>query len=304
MPPPTALDGQALSQIDQAFRSFRNAVSQDDARAFASSELKDVRDAALKVQRRLAAKQSSRNLRRLQPLLDGIAHYSGAGEVLCNGTPYLPWIWAPIKLCLTVACDHLAAFEKLIKAYASIAEALPRFDILAVALRDHPDFHQVLTVVYCDLLEFHRRAYKVFRASSWARFFDSPWARFDFCFTGILDDLRRHADLVDKEANAFNILSLQQLRQQCADDVAKREQQALDKQFESTLAWLDVREYDQEDRIRKLSTRCHPGTSDWLFDHVRYSKWRGGSSAPALLWVHGIPGSGTYCKGSPWCATD
>jgi len=302
MPPPTSLDSQALSQIDQAFKTFYNAVSQDDARVFNSTQLGDVRAAALDVQRRLAAKQSSRNLRRLQPLLEGITHYSGAVEVLCNGTPYLPWIWAPIKLCLQVACDHLGAFEKLIKAYAAIAEALPRFDILAVALKDHPDFQQVLATVYCDILEFHRRAYRVFRASSWARFFDSSWARFDFCFAAILDDLKRHADLVDKEANAFSMLSLQQLRQQCVDDVAKREQQALDKQFESTLAWLDVREYDQEDRIRNLSARCHPGTSDWLFDHVRYCKWRSGSSASALLWVHGIPGSGMCCEAHAWRA--
>jgi len=288
----TSLDKQALAQIDQAFTTFYMGVSKDDARLFDCTQLKDVRDAALDIQKRLAAKQSSRNLRRLQPLLDGITHYSGAVEVLCNGTPYLPWIWAPIKLCLQVASDHLGAFEKLIQAYGAIAEAFPRFDVLSIALKDHPDFQQVLATVYCDIIGFHRRAYKVFRASSWTRFFDSSWARFDYCFKDILGDLKRHADLVDKEANAFGILSLQQLRQRCLDDVAMREQQALEKQFESTLAWLAVREYDQEDRVRRLSDRCHPGTSDWLFGHAKYSKWRISSTSTGLLWLHGIPGSG------------
>jgi hypothetical protein len=57
---------------------------------------------------------------------------------------------------LQIASDHLDAFDRLIAAYADIAEALPRFDILAVALNDHSDFQKVLSAVYCDILEFHR----------------------------------------------------------------------------------------------------------------------------------------------------
>lgn len=51
-------------------------------------------------------------------------------------------------------------------AYDEIAEALPRFDRLSEALKDRADFQDVLAVFYCDILEFHRRAYKFFRASS------------------------------------------------------------------------------------------------------------------------------------------
>ncbi|EUC41875.1 hypothetical protein COCMIDRAFT_57997, partial [Bipolaris oryzae ATCC 44560] len=38
---------------------------------------------------------------RLDPFLRGMEHYSKVVEVLCNGTPYLAWIWAPVKLMLT-----------------------------------------------------------------------------------------------------------------------------------------------------------------------------------------------------------
>lgn len=86
-------DCQALAQIEEAFTRFQNIVNHDDTRQFHSTQLQDVRAAALEIQKRLAAKRSSRNLRRLQPLLDGLAHYSKAIEVLCNGTPYLPWVW-------------------------------------------------------------------------------------------------------------------------------------------------------------------------------------------------------------------
>jgi len=94
-PPPT--DSQALADIDEAYTKFQNIITQDDARTFRSDELRDVRNAALEIQKRLAAKQSSRNLRRIQPLLDSINHYSKFMDVLCNGVDYLPCVWVRIS---------------------------------------------------------------------------------------------------------------------------------------------------------------------------------------------------------------
>lgn len=116
--PPSA---SAQAHIQTAFQNFSSIVSQNHQQQFHSTTLQDVWEVARAVEAKLAAKQSSRNLRRLKPFLDGLDHYSKVVEVLCNGTPYLPWIWvseyetfpilavaqlttnkAPIKLCLTV----------------------------------------------------------------------------------------------------------------------------------------------------------------------------------------------------------
>lgn len=86
---------------------------------------------------------------------------------------------APVKLMLKVhfqvqdfklrinnkqlASDFMSSFDKLIEAYVRIAENLPRFDRLSVAFQNTSDFQQVLAMVYSDILEFHRRAYKFFR---------------------------------------------------------------------------------------------------------------------------------------------
>ena len=48
-------------------------------------------------------------------------------------------------------------------AYAQIAEAMPQFDRLESAFNDDPRFRMVLAMVYGDIVEFHRRAYKFFR---------------------------------------------------------------------------------------------------------------------------------------------
>ncbi|KAL1624892.1 hypothetical protein SLS54_003616 [Diplodia seriata] len=101
-PPSPAPSRQARLTIKEAFTRLSQSITPDDARRFQSTTLKDVRQAAVEVEDKLATSRSLRNMRRVESLLNGIEHYSKVLEVLCNGTPYLPWIWAPIKLMLQV----------------------------------------------------------------------------------------------------------------------------------------------------------------------------------------------------------
>jgi hypothetical protein len=87
------ISGSAFDTIRQAFERLENTVTLEDRRKFQDTRLEDVRDAALQVEKDLAARRSIKNMRRLYPFLQGLDHYSKSIEVLCNGTPYLPWIW-------------------------------------------------------------------------------------------------------------------------------------------------------------------------------------------------------------------
>jgi hypothetical protein len=59
--------------------------------------------------------------------------------------------------------DSLSAFEKLVEAYGKIADMLPRLDRLESTLHDDHNVQKVLALVYADIVEFHRRAYKFVR---------------------------------------------------------------------------------------------------------------------------------------------
>ena len=83
----------ALRSIEDSFRRFKDTVSESDALEFNRTDLSSVRDAAREVEKQLAAKGEHRALRRIEPFLTGLGHYSEAIAVLANGTPYLPWIW-------------------------------------------------------------------------------------------------------------------------------------------------------------------------------------------------------------------
>jgi hypothetical protein len=95
-PAPATVSGQARVTIEQAFERFAATVTPGDHREFQDTRLEDVWNAVLQIEQKLAARQSLRNMRRLYPFLQGLEHYSKSIEVLCNGTPYLSWIWVSI----------------------------------------------------------------------------------------------------------------------------------------------------------------------------------------------------------------
>jgi len=62
-----------------------------------------------------------------------------------------------------VASNYGQVFDKLLDAYAQIASAMPHFDRLRGGFSDDENFKVIMAMVYSDILEFHRRAYKFFQ---------------------------------------------------------------------------------------------------------------------------------------------
>ncbi|TVY84848.1 Vegetative incompatibility protein HET-E-1 [Lachnellula suecica] len=150
------------SVFETAYRKLKDSVSSVDANAFQATSFEEVWRAAEEIEEAHKARGNLRNMRRIEPFLKSLENYSKVVEILCNGTPYLPWIWAPIKLMLQLANQYTTIFDKLLEAYRQIAEVMPQFGRLQLVFQDDPNFQIVLGMVYSDILEFHRRAYKFF----------------------------------------------------------------------------------------------------------------------------------------------
>ncbi|CAN9280399.1 unnamed protein product [Alternaria alternata] len=218
---PTTLTPQARRTFQESFDSLEKTVqrySRTDDREFSNTTLRDVRDAAKEVERQLAARQCMRNMKRLEPFLDGLEAYSKVIEVLCNGTPFLSWIWAPIKLMMQLATDHISAFEKLLAAYSQIAAMLPRFDRLGTALQDKPDFQQALAVVYMQFLRAPRQSTVLFCFYSYIVSSTYPDPVVFILATLVSQILRQRSDLATyvyeefvAESRPLSIRSLQEL---------------------------------------------------------------------------------------------
>lgn len=120
MPLATVVSELARRTMKVAFEELERTVTPADSRAFRSTTLEHVRIEALDIERQLAARQELCNMRRLEPLLNGLEHYSRVVDVLCNGTPFLSWVWAPITLILRVASEYMESFQQIMKGYSKV----------------------------------------------------------------------------------------------------------------------------------------------------------------------------------------
>ncbi|KAJ4860156.1 hypothetical protein T069G_05144 [Trichoderma breve] len=296
---PVSLPGRRI--IREAFEELQRTVSPLEAKDFQNTTLEDVEKAALDIENQLAAKKMLRNMRRLKPLFQGLGHYSQSIEVLCNGTPYLPWIWAPIKLILTIASDFVEALERIVAAYSQIAESLPRVEMLGEAFGKRIEFQEILAVFYSDILKFHRHAYMFVRRSSWKIFFLTTWGRFQRRLDTILTNMKAHEELIDKTANAVNILEASKMRESLRnqineniDEVAKQEDEDSTKQYQAIIGWLKMDDTDQQVIFDSIASEAekNEGTCDWIFKQPTLVSWMRTQPETPFLWLQGNPGAG------------
>ncbi|KAF5549123.1 NACHT domain-containing protein [Fusarium mexicanum] len=305
MPLPPAINLDARRTIEKAFKDLERTVSVNDRIDLQDTTLDDVRKAAHLVEDELAARQSLRNMRRLEPLFTGLEYYSKTIEVLCNGTPYMPWIWAPIKLVLKISSDYVEAFEKIIKVYGQIAEPLARFQKLNRAFYSDKDVQQTLATFYSDILEFHKEAYQFVRRGSWRLLFRTSWGRFQRRFDGIIQDLKAHEKLVDKMALATNIAEskgwrkemrqkMETWRQEQVDRMAKEETEEVTRQYLAITSYLKVDESVNAKIFDAIATEAveSVGTSSWILNQSEMQGWLKRLPSSTFILLHGRPGSG------------
>jgi len=79
--------------FETAISKLKQTISTTDAAVFQATHIKDVWKAAEEIEESQRRRKSLRNMRRIEPFLKGLEKYSKTIEVVCNGTPYVPWVW-------------------------------------------------------------------------------------------------------------------------------------------------------------------------------------------------------------------
>lgn len=129
----------------------------------------------------------------------------------------------------------------------------------------------------------------------------TTWGRFQREFDGILDNLNRNGDLIDKEANAYNIVEARKTRQdldawkaQSLAQLAQSQREQAARQVQGLIAWLRLDDSDQlalVDSLTEVGT-SHPGTVDWVLKKSQMAAWLRPKAESRFLWLHGGPGTG------------
>jgi len=134
---------------------------------------------------------------------------------------------------------------------------------------------------------------------AWKVLWDSAWGRFERQFKGILSDLSRHAEVVDKEANTQNILNTQKWirdvrswRDGNIADITRLEKEQSLTQYQWMLSWLEMKEAEQDEIFQLLSNNSRHGTCEWIVRNPTIKNWMRRQREQLFLWVKGKPGSG------------
>ncbi|KAF5724312.1 NACHT domain-containing protein [Fusarium mundagurra] len=215
-------------------------------------------------------------------------------DVLCNGTPFLPYIWAPLKLILQTVQHHMGALDRLVSAYGRIGQALPRLTRLGETFCESDDFQQLLSYLYSDILDFHSRAYRLIQKPGWKIFFSSGWGRFEHHFDGLLQNIIQSSELLDKEAVSLDISQTWEWRRKSLEDARKWEERWDSEQYNRVTRWLEAGDskLDQEPKLERLRDHCREGTSQWLTKSGPVRSWLQFGRGHPILWLYGKPGSG------------
>lgn len=97
--PQTRQLNMGLVLIERACKSFQKQLSPEEMGEIQEfKNVDDVRQVIRQIEQQLAARQSLRNLDRLTPFLDAVDRLSKPIDILCNGTPFMPYVW--------VSCQH------------------------------------------------------------------------------------------------------------------------------------------------------------------------------------------------------
>ena len=139
------------------------------------------------------------------------------------------------------------------------------------------------------------------RSIAWKQLFRSLWKDFRTRFQSILENLRRHKDLIESQANLVQYQSSRIARQQAETEVQKIEEALVKQQLVSVRDWLCSAKV-KNDQEHYVSVRVHClGFGRWLLSHPRMRVWMDpDSSSIPLLWLHGIPGAGAFIQTSTW----
>lgn len=182
--------------------------------------------------------------------------------------------------------------DKILNAFSDIAEVLPRIDRLKATFGDINDFQHVIGLIFSDIFEFHRRAYRIFRRKSWHFWFAIDWGLFERRFKLILHNLNAHCDLMDREAAAIHFSEMKEMRDKRQREEEYSEQQRNNQIVQEVFAWLAAGDVSQEEYLNSISDKRQPETCNWILDDVQMSSWIEDDDGNAVVWMIGIPGAG------------
>ncbi|KAJ5901293.1 hypothetical protein N7504_007286 [Penicillium tannophilum] len=274
------------SPFDRALNIFKKDLTKRDKENFKITTFQDLQKSIDDLQKTHQSTRRIQDLSRLGVFLEAIEQYTKVVEPFCNSNEIVAFI--------LVASSYQKAFQELVNTYESLGDSIPLLLQYQELFRTKPHMTRVLSLMYEDILNFHRLAMKYFQQRLWKQLFDATWPSHSSRFASVIGNLARHRALIERHATLSQIEDSQE-SQRLANDRFDITMQNEDMARSVVVSqWLKSPHTDVDQYNFTKVRLDYPDSGKWLLDNQSFKEWFDPSfpKIPPLLWVSGIPGSG------------
>ncbi|KAF7158752.1 hypothetical protein CNMCM5623_003916 [Aspergillus felis] len=214
----------------------------------------------------------------LAPVIDPLKRLEGSLDVIVqvNAGIASP-IWGPLRMAITIACQHLSALERLAFIVDKIAQSVQRYQDLAALFASHAGVREAVGRLYCELLRLCTCMVKY--QTRRLRYIFNPFGKE---FASISESVDYRAAEIDRAAQAAHFLEAKEVRERLVQET--REQN-----LHRIRCWLCPSTV--EDDLQRHLSQYSDGSCDWVLQSDQFQKWFS-SPRNERLQIVGRPGSG------------
>ncbi|KAJ5608405.1 hypothetical protein N7537_005024 [Penicillium hordei] len=186
------------------------------------------------------------------------------------------------------------AFSEVLDTYEYIGENLPLLLQYQELFRTNPHMIKVLSLMYEDILKFHRIAIQYFQQRLWKQLWHATWKTQQSRFSNIISGMARYRALIESQAGLVQIADSQESHRLVDDWHNAEVQYESLRRSRTVFNWLRAPDVDGNQYNLTQTRANNPGTGSWLLDNQAFKDWFDPNypKIPPLLWLNGIPGAG------------
>ncbi|KAL9618244.1 MAG: hypothetical protein Q9160_007014 [Pyrenula sp. 1 TL-2023] len=274
--------------FQRALTNFSARLSKEEERLFQFTTFEELRNALALIQDEQRKRRENMNLTRIQAFLEAMEQFSKTIELFLNVSPFVAFIWGPLKFLLQVASAWSHSFDTLLDAYQQIGENIPLFERYRELFKANPYMRNALATIYEDILEFHRKALRIFSIPTWKHLFKSTWFGFKTSFQHILDDLQRHKCLIESQASLIEYQEAQAHRTNCIHSLQMLQDRDTQNKRTAVIDWLSISDVRTDHETALMIRKEFPSTTKWIHRVPDLKAWQADSAPPKpVFWIHG-----------------
>ncbi|KAK8053544.1 hypothetical protein PG996_012845 [Apiospora saccharicola] len=232
------------------------------------------------------SRRLGQNLARVKPFVEAMSQFGKVIEVYSNVSEIVAFVWT--------AGAFAKAFHELLDMYEKLGESIPMVLQFEELFKDDANMRKVLSIMWKDILEFHRQALKYFQQPMLRQIFQATWDTYKSRFSPLIENIRGHGNLIQTQAVISQIQDFRRDQDLRNAEFNKIRESQEAQRLTDLKAWLSPPNVDNDQYELCKIWKKYPGSGQWLLQNQHLKNWLDPlfPTIPPLLWINGMPGAG------------